>query len=250
MDGQQFQTLMYKLDSIHTALSAIGRAMRSEAPNYQRPLAAYAAFDWSSIDAVIIDSDSSGPTRVEYLGHIFTRRNGTGKFGQAIWFSRPQGKNEDGSNKYARLVTFKDYSEAEGLDSRLEDALDDTPPSPPSPPAKTSGNGNCRVPHNPPPPPSQPEPGTWPHVEAGSVTNTKIADLRAKLEENSKPTLGTVTSLVVLTGLYKNDSHAMQALESFDFPAGVEIIAGQRVSLEGALKVYDWLIQRKLDDTN
>lgn len=126
---------MKEMKGIHTTLAAMGRAMKSEAPNYQRPIAAYKIFDWASIGAVVIESDGDGPTRVEYLGHHFTRRSGGGKFGQAIWFSRPMGKNEDGSNKYARLITFKDYSEAEELDGRID--MDDEPKN--SEPPATNG---------------------------------------------------------------------------------------------------------------
>lgn len=136
MDDKQFQTLLAEMRGIHTTLAAMGRAMKSEAPNYQRPLSAYRIFDWASIGAVVLDSDAVGPSRVEYLGHHFTRRNGAGKFGEAIWFSRPQGKNEDGSNKYARLITFKDYSEAEELDGRIEM---DEPKSQPASVAATPG---------------------------------------------------------------------------------------------------------------
>ncbi|MCB8942572.1 MAG: hypothetical protein H6658_02230 [Ardenticatenaceae bacterium] len=171
MDNNQFQQLMRKLDGIHTSLAAIGRAMKSDAPNYQRPLAAYATFDFASVDAVVLEADSSGPSRVEYLGHIFTRRNGTGKFGQAIWFSRPMGKNEDGSNRYARLVTFKDYSDAEELDSRLEDALEEGTPPPTQP--KSQANGSGRQPATPPPATPAPKPAQPGSSNPSQLTQTE-----------------------------------------------------------------------------
>lgn len=165
MDDKQFQTLLAELRGIHTTLAAMGRAMKSEAPNYQRPLSAYRIFDWASIGAVVLDGDAGGPSRVEYLGHHFTRRNGAGKFGEAIWFSRPQGKNEDGSNKYARLITFKDYSEAEELDGRIE--MSDEEPKTKQSNGRSAQpvsriNRPAVPPTTPPPPPAKPATTTTP----------------------------------------------------------------------------------------
>lgn len=88
-------------------------------PNYTFPLAAYAAFDWASIGAEVTGRDRDGVTRVDWFGRTFTRRGGDGKFGKAIWFSRYTGETESGQKTYARLITFKDYSEAESLPEKV-----------------------------------------------------------------------------------------------------------------------------------
>jgi hypothetical protein len=83
------------------------------APNYQKPLAEYLAFDWSSIGATIIESDGDGPTAVEWHGRMFTRRAPSNRFDAAVWFSRAAGKDPTtGNTRYERLITFKDASEA------------------------------------------------------------------------------------------------------------------------------------------
>jgi hypothetical protein len=38
------------------------------------------------------------------------RRSPANKFGEAIWFSRCTGKDENGENKYEKLITFKPTS--------------------------------------------------------------------------------------------------------------------------------------------
>lgn len=88
-------------------------------PNYVQPLAAYASFDWASIGAEVTGQDRQGVSRVDWFGRTFTRRAGDGKFGQAIWFSRYTGETESGQKTYARLVTFKDYGEAEAMPKQV-----------------------------------------------------------------------------------------------------------------------------------
>jgi hypothetical protein len=100
------------LETISRQLERIEWLVAPDGPNYTHPLAAYPAFDWDSIGAVVSGRDRDGVNRVDWFGKTFTRRSGSGKFGKAIWFSRYTGE-EAGEKKYARLITFKDYSEAE-----------------------------------------------------------------------------------------------------------------------------------------
>lgn len=91
-------------------------------PNYRYELGDYAGFDWASIGASIANHDGHGTTAVRWNHHVWTRRSGEGKFGKAIWFSRPNGKDESGDNKYLRLITFKDTEPAEPLPRSLAPA--------------------------------------------------------------------------------------------------------------------------------
>lgn len=75
-------------------------------PDYRAALDAFGQFDWAAMGAEVRQADNQGPVAVEWNGHVFVRRAGNGKFGQAIWFSRCTGK-EGGENVYARLITFK-----------------------------------------------------------------------------------------------------------------------------------------------
>ena len=92
-------------------------AVNTPAPNYKRGLAAYKTFDFARLGIRVVKSDTDGPSVLEWNNHYFTRRAGKGKFGVAVWFSRPIGKGEgeDEELRFERLITFKDYSEAESL---------------------------------------------------------------------------------------------------------------------------------------
>ena len=84
-----------------------------EAPNYEYPLESFRNFDWSSIGAEIIKEDQFGAAIVSWNGKQFIRRSPSNKFGVALWFSRCIKKDEDGSNKYQRLITFKPLNNKE-----------------------------------------------------------------------------------------------------------------------------------------
>lgn len=103
------------LITISQQLERIERLVAPQGPNYTRPLKDFGGFNWDSIGATVTGRDRDGVSRVDWLGRTFTRRSGGGKFGQAIWFSRYVGEDEAGQKKYARLITFKDYSDAEGV---------------------------------------------------------------------------------------------------------------------------------------
>lgn len=100
------------LTKISNQLDAIAAGSAPESPNYQRPLSAFNAFDWSSINASVTSRDASGAAIVLWAGHQWQRRTGAGKMGDAVWFSRPTGQSEQGV-QYARLITFKDRSQPE-----------------------------------------------------------------------------------------------------------------------------------------
>lgn len=80
------------------------------APNLQRPLEGFASFDWSSIGATVERSDVYGAAIVSWRGQQFVRRAPSNRYGEAIWFSRCTGKDENGNNVYEKLVTFKPVS--------------------------------------------------------------------------------------------------------------------------------------------
>ena len=107
------------LSRIAEALEQLAHASAPQAPNYKRPLDTFAKFDWTSINATVTARDEHGVSAVEWNDYTFTRRVGEGKFGEAIWFSRPTGKDADGNNTYARLITFKNLAEAEPLPKKV-----------------------------------------------------------------------------------------------------------------------------------
>lgn len=84
--------------------------MNIEAPNYQRSLETFAQFDWTSIGATIERSDHYGVAIVNWRGMQFVRRSPSNKYQEIIFYSRCIGKDDDGNNKYERLISFKPVS--------------------------------------------------------------------------------------------------------------------------------------------
>lgn len=107
------------LNRIAQALETIAMS-NAPAPNFVKPIGAYATFDFTTIGAIVKARDSNGPTELEWGGYTWTRRSPQNKFGEAIWFSRAIGKDAEGNVKYARLITFKKMTEAEPLPRKVE----------------------------------------------------------------------------------------------------------------------------------
>lgn len=94
----------------------------------------FSGFDWSGIDAKVLARDADGVSTVWHAGKVYRRRSND-KFGTEIWFSCGDGKNEDGTPKYRRLVEFKEFKPAEPLGRKTEAAMKAaTPPAPLPPP--------------------------------------------------------------------------------------------------------------------
>lgn len=121
--AEQMQAQTALLATMSRQIERLEWLVAPAGPNYTHPLAAYAGFDWARIGAEVVASDRQGAARVDWFGRTFTRRSGAGKFGQAIWFSRFTGEDESGQKTYARLVTFKDYAEAEPVNRDVADQV-------------------------------------------------------------------------------------------------------------------------------
>lgn len=118
MTNDQFDQFITVLSQLAIGIDRIACALESQAketpaPNYQRPLEQFADFDWASIGATVERSDQYGAAIVSWRGQQFIRRSPSNKFGEAIWFSRCVGKDEQGENRYERLITFKPVSKVE-----------------------------------------------------------------------------------------------------------------------------------------
>lgn len=111
------------LERIADALDRMAIASAPAAPDYRRSLAEYPGFDWSTIGAQVIAGDEFGPTTLEQGGYQYTRRSPQNKFGEAIWYSRPLGRDAEGKVKYARLITFTKPAEAEPVPGRVARAV-------------------------------------------------------------------------------------------------------------------------------
>jgi len=136
------------LGRIAAALEAIALT-KAPAPNFIRPIADYPTFEFESIGARVTGRDQHGVTEVEWAGYQWTRRSPSNKFGTAIWFSRPAGKDEAGNVRYVRLITFREPTEPAPLPAKV--AAQVTPTGVTSPrgaqpsPSKPAGNGDAGV---------------------------------------------------------------------------------------------------------
>jgi len=110
------------LERIAASLERLAPANQS-APNYQKTLEEFRGFDWATIGATVVQSDPSGAAIVEWSRQQFTRRSPTNKFGEAIWFSRSVGKDDDGNTRYERLITFRKMGEVEPIPDRVNRAI-------------------------------------------------------------------------------------------------------------------------------
>ena len=111
------------LEQIALCLEQSNFNFRAAAPCYTRSLAEFSNFDWASIGASVIQSDSSGATIVRWVNHDYVRRSPANKFGEAIWFSRSVGRDEQGNTAYERLITFKRLPAAEAIPQRVKDRV-------------------------------------------------------------------------------------------------------------------------------
>ena len=95
--------------------SAVERLVPSttSAPNLTAPLETFTTFDWASIGATVERSDQYGAAIVFWRGLQFVRRSPSNKYQEIIFFSRCVGKDDDGNNKYERLISFKPMAKIE-----------------------------------------------------------------------------------------------------------------------------------------
>jgi hypothetical protein len=127
--GQQVNALNKTLQMIAASLQGLESHLRqialssNPAPNYQRPLNEYPTFDWPSIGATVLNRDGDGAMSVEWNGQVFTRRSPSNKFDAAVWFSRHLGQDADGNKRYARLISFRDLSDAEPIAAKAKKAI-------------------------------------------------------------------------------------------------------------------------------
>jgi hypothetical protein len=127
--GQRISEQNEILQMIAASLQGVESHLRqiavssNPAPNYQRPLSEYTGYDWLSIGATVLKEDDDGATAVEWNGQVFTRRSPHNKFDAAIWFSRCVGKDADGNNRYARLISFKAVNDAEPIAAKARKAI-------------------------------------------------------------------------------------------------------------------------------
>jgi hypothetical protein len=125
MTDAQFQQLMAALTENNHLLQQLVQQLNQQAqtdrpaPNYQSRIEDFQNFDWARIGATVEYSDGDGVAVVSWGGNQYLRRSAQNKFKPAIWFSRAVGKDENGENRYERLISFKQLAEVEPLPDKV-----------------------------------------------------------------------------------------------------------------------------------
>lgn len=114
MTDIEFKQIVNLLAAVASATARIADAMEAHQANEldkikTLPLNEFHTFDWATINARAIYSDADGVAAIAGEdGRIYKRRSNA-KYGNDIWFSRGDGKNEDdGTPNYKTLVKFVD----------------------------------------------------------------------------------------------------------------------------------------------
>jgi hypothetical protein len=128
MDTENTQ-IIDRLDKIEKMIIKMGKMVAAlskateDAANAQRklpfirPFEMWRTFNWESIGARVAATDDDGVSMVEWNRDMYTRRSGSGKFGNAVWYSRSTGMSESGA-EYEVLIRFRQMM-VEQLDRRL-----------------------------------------------------------------------------------------------------------------------------------
>lgn len=142
MDEQEkayFESINKTLNRIADALEVLARPGQDYSPNYVKPIEDYHGFNWASIQASVVKSDHDGPTHVSWNGQVFTRRSPVNKFEPAIWFSRANGKSEEGDTEYTKLITFREIKDADPLPDKARAIANRAPAANNPSPTHTNG---------------------------------------------------------------------------------------------------------------
>ena len=118
---QQVQTQNSYLERIAESLEKMSGADATR-PKYVKPIADFPNFDWSSIGAVVTQSDRYGAAVVSWRGQMYVRRS-KADFGEDVWFSRGIGKDESGRNTYETLIKFTSPPKARSLPQDIMDVV-------------------------------------------------------------------------------------------------------------------------------
>lgn len=140
----------------------------------------------------------------------------------------------------------------EGNEDGEHEPGDDDRPVPRQVPQPARQPVNGRKPE--PPPPPEPVPSAVDLLKddnpatVGELVSegSPYADIRAQLEETTKPKVGDVVSATMLTGLYNAGPHALNAIKLYEgFEGKAEPTPNTTLTKAGALKLFDWLVARK-----
>jgi len=126
MTPEDTLSILTALTTLAVQAERIANALESQpspAPNITRDLADYPGFDWSTINAEVLQRDKHGAIAVRHSGKVYIRRNPANKYGITIWYSRATGKDGD-DTVYETLIRFREIKiEADPLNEKTVELL-------------------------------------------------------------------------------------------------------------------------------
>ena len=153
--GDILSGVIEKLSRIDTGMQLLIEAFKP-GPEHWRQIQEYPEFDWSAIGAEVMELDEWGATIVSWNGKVWKRRAPENEYGEAIWFSRCVGK-ENNKNIYATLIKFEEKeisTKVRALGSDVLQALKTHGVKPRSQRAKSDAATTKQPPPPPPPAPA------------------------------------------------------------------------------------------------
>jgi hypothetical protein len=131
MNDEQLATLIaainHGFDRVLRAIETARPAITGE--TMEAALATFKTFDWSSIGATVIETDEDGVSMIRAANGKICKRRSNDKFGTEIWFSYPNGRKEDGTPDYKRVIEFRELDAPEPLGRKTMAALSSAKPS-------------------------------------------------------------------------------------------------------------------------
>lgn len=87
-------------------------------------------------------------------------------------------------------------------------------------------------------------------VDPPTKREGQIADFRSHLENNPHPTVNTVTSMLAVIGVIKNDHHGLQIAQGLDLGdiPNKDWGLSTRLTTDGAVKLFDMIAARQVDE--
>ncbi len=159
MNDEQLATLIaainHGFERVLTALEA--RQQPIAGGTFEASLANFKTFDWSSIGASVVETDEDGVSMIRAANGKICKRRTNDKFGTEIWFSYPDGKKEDGTPDYKRVIEFREIDAPEPIGRKTMAALSSAKPSAATPAAAATQRASS-APATTPAQPAQPDP--------------------------------------------------------------------------------------------
>ena len=119
LQSQQLNTLNRIADALEKL--AQGDPNAPKPPKFIRSIKEFPDFDWSSINATVVNSDRSGVAIVQYEGKEYGRKSKD----EDIWFNRKVGQKQDSNGQtkptYEVLIRFGRSARVKSIPDEIQE---------------------------------------------------------------------------------------------------------------------------------